>query len=458
MDYIKLTKTKKSISLFILIIIAFSIMLGSCESNINNNISISSNISVVSEMPSDKPSSTFESEAKEPTTVPPEPAITTVPVVKINYTKVVPPENMKPKLPKSFLVSNDSRIIKNLINLESKDEALAKLILWTSPDTGDAYESDGAFYLKNIPKNTNLTNVGYAFLIFSKNKSDYAYIFTAKVEENSSTGKIIFEKNETDELPPLTRQLSIVSPRNPLTQIQTDDTSDLLVFDPKQYAIPEKAPYMLREVCIAPLLNMLKVAENEGNPNITIRDTYRGYSIQAKMFNAGVQKRVSWGMDYYESFKETDRRTAFPGTSEHHDGYTLDIVTADSKLDQNFGRTKFGRWLSDNSFKYGFIIRYTQIKEEQTTKFYEPWHVRYVGEPAAFIINEFDLALEEFHAWLEKNKYLPYRYKNAKENDCIFIHASSQNNINVPKELLNDNRLFISEKGDDEFILQFQLD
>ena len=46
--------------------------------------------------------------------------------------------------------------------------------------------------------------------------------------------------------------------------------------------------------------------------------------------------------------------------------------------------------------EFGFILRYPEDKEDVTEINYEPWHMRYVGIPAAAYIMENGLCLEEF--------------------------------------------------------------
>lgn len=53
-------------------------------------------------------------------------------------------------------------------------------------------------------------------------------------------------------------------------------------------------------------------------------------------------------------------------------------------------------WLAENAYKYGFILRYPQGKEDITGAEYEPWHYRYVGTENAKIIYEKQICLEEF--------------------------------------------------------------
>jgi len=50
----------------------------------------------------------------------------------------------------------------------------------------------------------------------------------------------------------------------------------------------------------------------------------------------------------------------------------------------------------ENSWKYGFILRYPNEKSQLTGIIYEPWHYRYVGVKAAQEIYESGVCLEEY--------------------------------------------------------------
>ena len=56
------------------------------------------------------------------------------------------------------------------------------------------------------------------------------------------------------------------------------------------------------------------------------------------------------------------------------------------------------KWLEDNAFKLGFILRYPKGKENITGFGYEPWHFRYVGSDLAEYMIENDFTLEEYHS------------------------------------------------------------
>lgn len=99
----------------------------------------------------------------------------------------------------------------------------------------------------------------------------------------------------------------------------------------------------------------------------------------------------------HEGEAEAARWVAQPGHSEHHTGLAVDLsIYHDSGLSETFqGQRQYG-WVAANCAQYGFILRYTEEKTEQTGIAPEPWHFRYVGAPhAAYMMGE-GLCLEEY--------------------------------------------------------------
>ena len=88
---------------------------------------------------------------------------------------------------------------------------------------------------------------------------------------------------------------------------------------------------------------------------------------------------------------------AVPGTSEHHLGLALDIVDAGYPfLTEEQEETPVQKWLIENSWKYGFILRYPSGKSDITGIIYEPWHYRYVGREVAAEVYASGLCFEEY--------------------------------------------------------------
>ena len=64
----------------------------------------------------------------------------------------------------------------------------------------------------------------------------------------------------------------------------------------------------------------------------------------------------------------------------------------------SFESTSEFKWLNENAYKYGFILRYPKDKMEITGYIYEPWHYRYVGvELASKLYNNGNwITIEEY--------------------------------------------------------------
>lgn len=133
-------------------------------------------------------------------------------------------------------------------------------------------------------------------------------------------------------------------------------------------------------------MKMVDAAKIDG---IKLRNVsgYRSYNTQKTLYNNYVKR---------DGVAKADTYSARPGSSEHQTGLASDINTASSKA--HFEKTKEYAWLIDNSYKYGFILRYLEGKTFITGYKYEPWHYRYVGVDVAKVIYEKNITYEEYYA------------------------------------------------------------
>ena len=68
-------------------------------------------------------------------------------------------------------------------------------------------------------------------------------------------------------------------------------------------------------------------------------------------------------------------------------------------VDDDFVKSPDYLWLQDNSYKYGFILRYPKDNEETTGYKFEQWHYTYVGlEVASYIYNN-DITFDEYYGY-----------------------------------------------------------
>ncbi len=150
----------------------------------------------------------------------------------------------------------------------------------------------------------------------------------------------------------------------------------------KTYSLPADYNPGTDETAGAALNEMIEAAKQEGI-SLWIASAFRSYSRQMSVYNNYVVR---------DGVAVADRYSARPGHSEHQTGLAFDL----NSLEQWFGQTDEGLWLAANCWKYGFIIRYPQDKEEITGYMYEPWHVRYIGKEMAQKVEESGLCLEEY--------------------------------------------------------------
>ena len=128
------------------------------------------------------------------------------------------------------------------------------------------------------------------------------------------------------------------------------------------------------------LIAMLQAAKSEGlNPLIC--SSYRTNEKQEQLYQNKVSEYLSQGYSKVEASDKAAFWVARPGTSEHQLGLAVDIVsTKNQRLDRSQENTVEQQWLIQNSWKYGFVLRYPTNKNSITGVGYEPWHYRYVGK------------------------------------------------------------------------------
>lgn len=93
------------------------------------------------------------------------------------------------------------------------------------------------------------------------------------------------------------------------------------------------------------------------------------------------------------------------GSSEHQTGLAYDLIGEDYTLKYklDFSKSKEYKWLRDNAYKYGFVLRYPEGKKDITGLSFAPWHFRYVGIDLAKILHDQNLTLEEYLKVADEN-------------------------------------------------------
>lgn len=156
------------------------------------------------------------------------------------------------------------------------------------------------------------------------------------------------------------------------------EIDDLVTLDKEYSSRGEK----IREIAYKDLKVMFDKAREAGI-NLNVISGYRTSEKQNTLFNNSVKKN---GIEHALMY------SAKMGHSEHQLGLAIDINTTQ----ESFKNTNEYKWLKNNSYKYGFIERYKENKENITGFAYEPWHYRYIGIDNATKVFTENITYEEY--------------------------------------------------------------
>ncbi len=146
--------------------------------------------------------------------------------------------------------------------------------------------------------------------------------------------------------------------------------------------------------------NLLDAAAKAGF-NMQLCSAYRTVEKSAELYERKVNQYIGYGYSEADAKVEAAKWVAPPGTSEHHTGLAMDLVSSDywnyySDLEHDYENFDSFKWMYEHCAEFGFILRYPKDKQDITGITYEPWHYRYVGVEAAEYIMENGLCLEEY--------------------------------------------------------------
>jgi D-alanyl-D-alanine carboxypeptidase len=183
--------------------------------------------------------------------------------------------------------------------------------------------------------------------------------------------------------------------------------NDLIVLDQNEknfhkYIYPELKPTISKTIYDD--YKLLEQASIKDGLHVVVDSGYRDFFYQSKIWLDNYKK-------YYKEFKgdekadikaydKTNMYVAWPGTSEHQTGYAFDIGAYRKNIfHEVLPEDEEIKWMIENSYKYGFILRYPKGKENLTGYSYESWHYRYVGKDVAKKIHDEGITYDEYYAY-----------------------------------------------------------
>ena len=134
-----------------------------------------------------------------------------------------------------------------------------------------------------------------------------------------------------------------------------------------------------------------------GYTDVSVMSGYRSYAVQDYLHNDYILQEMAKdpSLSWEAARQLVLTYSSAAGTSEHQTGLCVDMHNLAS-ADVSFASQGAYTWLSENAWKFGYILRYPENKTDKTGISFEPWHWRYVGLSAAWEISSTGLCLEEY--------------------------------------------------------------
>ena len=184
-----------------------------------------------------------------------------------------------------------------------------------------------------------------------------------------------------------TEFLTLVSAENKLSEDYIPTGLSLLSYGDGMY---------LKEYAAKSFEAMMKEAAACGITGVTVKKAYVSYDEALSAYNAVVDKYVNLlGNDQANRYAAATLPP--PGTDEHQTGLTVDLGL---QVGAEFSSSTAFAWLCDNSYKFGFVLRYPPNKTDVTGHVYTPEQFRYVGRYHAVRMDALGLTLDEYAEYL----------------------------------------------------------
>ena len=244
-------------------------------------------------------------------------------------------------------------------------------------------------YILTIEYNKDLVNLINEKYFLEKNLQNYL-TYSKENNKNLTDVVAIINVGANNEWYTNTKKTDtskgILMLTNKFYSLDNTYNSDNMVSVSKQYSYGENQ--MVTEETFNAFLNMFNAAKKE-DLTLIINSSFRSYEDQEDIYN---EYKNSHGEEY------ANKIAAKAGFSEHQTGLSIDIQTYGSTA-KTFEEFDEFKWLQQNAYKYGFILRYPKDKEYLTGYEYESWHYRYVGIEVATYIHENNITFDEYYAY-----------------------------------------------------------
>lgn len=257
----------------------------------------------------------------------------------------------------------------------------------------DNFSKERLDYFLKIEKNINIIAFRKEKYYLDKNLEKYLEHYKNTKDENLSNIVAIINTRRDSEYYTNIKDSDYSLDTNMIVnkyyKLSSEYAPDDIIPISSSYAWGANGSKTTRQITFDAYLNMYNAAKNDGI-TLMINSSYRTYIEQETVYK---NYETKYGSEY------ADDIAARPGHSEHQTGLALDIFCTTNSNTKTFKDSEAYQWLLNNSYKYGFILRYPEGKENITGFTFESWHYRYVGTEISTYIYENNITFDEYYAY-----------------------------------------------------------
>ena len=174
-----------------------------------------------------------------------------------------------------------------------------------------------------------------------------------------------------------------------------------------------------------------------------------GSTLAVSTYRTVEEQQTLYDEDIANTAGSTSDSVAQPGHSEHHTGYAVDMSYSAPTGYTYLDGTGDYAWLTENCYKYGYIVRYTADKSSITGYIAEPWHFRYVGTVHAEAITKGGYCLEEYIDMIKLHDYQnPYSFVSENGSSYLIYYVAGEGaTTEVPVQAGRDYEISGTNEG-----------
>ncbi|MDE5556218.1 MAG: D-alanyl-D-alanine carboxypeptidase family protein [Ruminococcus sp.] len=240
------------------------------------------------------------------------------------------------------------------------------------------------FIRRSVFRYMDLYSSGHA-VVKVQGRADKKNIAKINVNEpeNSSDEKYnsMFSETAIDESQLFSGSLVKVDSDTPYISTEMTQTVDLIYYRNDYYTLINETDSVILNADAAEALNLMMADyyDSTGHTNFLVYGTTNTYTGEGSYCPK-----------------------AFP---ESVTGNTIDLAVNVGSTVLTYDGCDDEKWIVDNCYKYGYIVRFPSGKSQITSNAFCPWHLRYVGKVHSAVMNELNCCLEEYLELLKKYTY-----------------------------------------------------